>query len=120
MSKKIILKNKQKKSSIKATDVTETLVEASIFDNEKIKEKERARRIELSHVVTSLRKAIKNYNKEITLFIVASRIASISDSNKIIVLDEGKIVGMGKHKQLLKDCEVYKEIAYSQLSKEEL
>jgi ATP-binding cassette subfamily B protein len=42
------------------------------------------------------------------------------NADNIIVLDEGKIVGMGKHKQLLKDCEVYKEIAYSQLSKEEL
>ena len=44
----------------------------------------------------------------------------LDDGWDIIVLDEGKIVGMGKHKQLLKNCEVYKEIAYSQLSKEEL
>ncbi|MBQ6333960.1 MAG: ABC transporter ATP-binding protein [Erysipelotrichaceae bacterium] len=55
-----------------------------------------------------------------TVFIVAQRIATIKNADKIIVLDEGKIVGEGKHEELLKDCEVYRQIAYSQLSKEEL
>ena len=55
-----------------------------------------------------------------TVFIVAQRIATIKNAYKIIVLDEGKIVGEGKHEELLKDCEVYRQIAYSQLSKEEL
>ena len=54
------------------------------------------------------------------MFIVAQRISTIMKADNIIVLDQGKIVGMGKHKDLLKKCEVYKEIAYSQLSKEEL
>jgi len=55
-----------------------------------------------------------------TVLIVAQRISTIKNADKIIVLDEGKIVGVGKHEDLLKDCNVYKQIAYSQLSKEEL
>lgn len=55
-----------------------------------------------------------------TTFIVAQRIGTIRNANKIIVLDEGKIVGIGTHDELLKDCHVYQEIAYSQLSKEEI
>ena len=55
-----------------------------------------------------------------TVFIVAQRIATIKNADKIIVLDEGKVVGMGKHRDLLKNCSVYKEIATSQLSEEEL
>jgi ATP-binding cassette subfamily B protein len=55
-----------------------------------------------------------------TVLIVGQRIASIMDADQIIVLDEGRIVGRGTHKELLQSCEVYKEIAYSQLSKEEL
>ena len=55
-----------------------------------------------------------------TVFIVAQRISTIKNADKIIVLDEGKIVGMGKHDELLSNCDVYKQIAYSQLSKEEL
>ena len=58
--------------------------------------------------------------KKSTVLIVAQRISIIKNADKIIVLDEGKIVGMGKHNELMKDCDVYKEIAYSQLSKEEL
>ena len=58
--------------------------------------------------------------KDVTKLIVAQRIGTIKDADKIVVLDEGKIVGIGRHKELLKTCEVYKEIAYSQLSKEEL
>ena len=52
--------------------------------------------------------------------IVAQRIGTIINADKIVVLDEGKCVGIGTHKELLKNCEVYKEIALSQLSEEEL
>ncbi len=55
-----------------------------------------------------------------TVLIVAQRISTIKNADKIIVLDEGKIVGEGKHRDLLKDCDVYRQIAYSQLSQEEL
>jgi ATP-binding cassette subfamily B protein len=55
-----------------------------------------------------------------TILIVAQRIGTIMNADKIIVLDEGKMVGMGNHKELLKTCEVYKQIATSQLSEEEL
>ena len=68
-----------------------------------------------------LRKKIKEYTKgEATILIVAQRIGTIMNADKIIVLDEGKIAGMGTHKELLENCEVYKQIALSQLSKEEL
>ncbi len=67
-----------------------------------------------------LRKKLKEYTKEATSLIVAQRIGTIMNSDKIIVLDEGNIVGCGTHKELLKSCEVYKQIALSQLSKEEL
>ena len=67
-----------------------------------------------------LRKELKKYTGESTNLIVAQRIGTIMNSDKIIVLDEGKIVGQGKHKELLKTCEVYKQIALSQLSEEEL
>ena len=67
-----------------------------------------------------LRKALKKYTKDATCLIVAQRIGTIMNADKIIVLDEGKVVGQGTHKELLKNCEVYKQIALSQLSKEEL
>ncbi len=67
-----------------------------------------------------LRKELKKYTKEATSLIVAQRIGTIMNADKIIVLDSGKCVGIGTHKELLKNCEVYKQIAYSQLSKEEL
>lgn len=67
-----------------------------------------------------LRKELKKYTKDATSLIVAQRIGTILNADKIIVLDEGKCVGMGTHKELLKNCEVYREIALSQLSKEEL
>jgi len=67
-----------------------------------------------------LRKELKTYTKDATNLIVAQRIGTIMNADKIIVLDEGKITGMGTHKELLKTCEVYKQIALSQLSKEEL
>lgn len=68
----------------------------------------------------NLRKALKEYNAGITNLIVAQRIGTIKDADKIIVLDDGEIVGQGTHKELLKSCKVYQEIASSQLSKEEL
>ncbi len=68
----------------------------------------------------TLRKVLKKYTKESTILIVAQRIGTIMNADKIIVLDSGKCVGVGTHKELLKKCKVYKEIALSQLSKEEL
>ena len=67
-----------------------------------------------------LRKELKKYTKDATSLIVAQRIGTIMNADQIIVLDEGKIVGKGTHKELLKNCDVYKQIALSQLSKEEL
>ena len=57
---------------------------------------------------------------DVTRVIVAQRIGTIKDADKILVLDKGRIVGEGKHKDLLINCETYREIALSQLSKEEL
>lgn len=68
----------------------------------------------------ALRKALNKETGDSTVLIVAQRISTILHADQIIVLDEGKIVGKGTHKELLKNCEVYKEIASSQLSKEEL
>lgn len=67
-----------------------------------------------------LRQILKKETAGTTLLIVAQRIGTIKDADKIIVLDEGCIVGMGSHEELMSTCEVYQEIAYSQLSKEEL
>ena len=67
-----------------------------------------------------VRKNINDMNNKSTKIIVAQRIGTIMDADKIIVLDKGEMVGYGTHKELLKNCEVYKEIALSQLSKEEL
>ncbi|WP_042472536.1 ABC transporter ATP-binding protein [Bacillus ndiopicus] len=67
-----------------------------------------------------LRSTLKKETAGVTTLIVAQRIGTIKDCDKIIVLDEGKIVGMGKHEELLHSCKTYQEIAYSQLSKEEL
>lgn len=69
---------------------------------------------------STLRKALKEEIKDATIFIVAQRIGTIMDADKIIVLQEGKMVGIGKHKELLDTCEVYKEIALSQLDEEEI
>ena len=68
----------------------------------------------------ALRKELNKTTKDATKFIVAQRIGTIMDADKIVVLDSGEVVGIGTHKELIKKCEVYKEIAYSQLSKEEL
>ena len=67
-----------------------------------------------------LRKELKRSTKDVTNIIIAQRIGTIINADKIIVLDKGKTVGVGTHKQLLKKCKVYKEIALSQLTKEEL
>lgn len=67
-----------------------------------------------------LRKTLKKETGTATKLIVAQRIGTIMDADKIIVLDEGKIVGIGRHKELLTNCSVYREIAESQLSKEEM
>ena len=69
---------------------------------------------------SSLRRELKKYTKDATSMIVAQRIGTIINADKIVVLDKGECVGIGTHKELLKSCEVYKEIALSQLSKEEL
>lgn len=68
----------------------------------------------------TLRKALKAETAESTMLIVAQRISTIMNAEQIIVLDEGKVVGKGTHSELMKNCEVYKQIALSQLSKEEL
>ena len=67
-----------------------------------------------------LRTELKRYTKDATILIVAQRIGTIINADKIIVLDKGECVGIGTHKELLKNCDIYKEIALSQLSKEEL
>lgn len=67
-----------------------------------------------------LRSALKKHTESVTKFIVAQRIGTIKDADKIIVLDSGEMVGIGTHEELLKNCQVYQEIALSQLSKEEL
>lgn len=67
-----------------------------------------------------LRKAIKENTKDMTVFIVSQRAATIKNADKILVLDDGRLVGAGKHHELFESCEVYKEICLSQLSKKEL
>jgi ATP-binding cassette, subfamily B, multidrug efflux pump len=67
-----------------------------------------------------LRSLLKKEIKDATILIVAQRIGTIKDADRIVVLDDGEIVGMGTHQELMENCSVYQEIAYSQLSKEEL
>ncbi|MBR6517150.1 MAG: ABC transporter ATP-binding protein, partial [Bacilli bacterium] len=69
---------------------------------------------------SKLRSSLKKNLKGTTTFIVAQRISTVLDADQIIVLESGKVVGIGKHKDLMKSCKVYKEIALSQLSEEEL
>ena len=68
----------------------------------------------------TLRKALKEETSDSTVIIVAQRISTIIHAEQIIVLDEGQIAGIGTHKELMKSCDVYQQIALSQLSKEEL
>ncbi len=67
-----------------------------------------------------LRKALKGEIKNATMIVVAQRVSTVMDADQIIVLDEGKIAGIGRHKELLKSCKIYREIVSSQLSEEEL
>ena len=67
-----------------------------------------------------LRKALKGYTEDATVLIVAQRVSTIMHAEQIVVLDEGRVMGIGTHEELLKNCETYREIAESQLSKEEL
>lgn len=68
----------------------------------------------------ALRRALKQYTADSTLLIVTQRVATIMNAEQIVVLDEGEVVGIGTHAELLKDCETYREIALSQLAMEEL
>ena len=67
-----------------------------------------------------LRKALKGYTENATVLIVAQRVSTIMHAEQIVVLDEGRVAGIGTHEELLKNCPTYREIAESQLSKEEL
>ena len=68
----------------------------------------------------TLRKCLKKHTKDATVVIVAQRIGTIKDADQIFVIEDGKIVGSGRHKELLKSCDIYKDIALSQLGKEEI
>ena len=68
----------------------------------------------------NLRSELKKVTQKSTVFIVAQRISTVLNADQIIVLDEGKVVGIGKHEELMKTCEIYKEIALSQVTEEEL
>ena len=67
-----------------------------------------------------LRKVLVQYEKAATKIIVAQRVGTIMDAEQIIVLDDGEIVGKGRHRDLLRTCDIYRQIAESQLSKSEL
>ena len=67
-----------------------------------------------------LRKALKGYTEGATVLIVAQRVSTIMHAEQIVVLDEGRVMGIGTHRELLASCKTYREIAESQLSKEEL
>jgi ATP-binding cassette subfamily B protein len=69
---------------------------------------------------SALRRALKLKTGDSTVLIVTQRVATVKSADQIIVLDEGRVVGKGKHHELMQSCEAYQEIAYSQLSKEEL
>ena len=68
----------------------------------------------------ALRKAIREDTKDMTVFMVSQRATTIKNADQILVLDDGKLVGLGKHQELLENCQVYREICLSQLSKEEV
>jgi ATP-binding cassette subfamily B protein len=67
-----------------------------------------------------LRAALKKETRESTVFIVSQRVSTVMDADQIIVLDEGRMVGIGTHRELMKTCEVYRDIVSSQLSTEEI
>ena len=66
------------------------------------------------------RQALKENTKDTTTIIVAQRISTILNADQILVLDDGRMAGLGTHRELMKNCEVYRQIAMSQLSEEEL
>ena len=68
----------------------------------------------------ALRRELKRNSRKMTILIVAQRIGTIKEADRIVVIEDGLMAGCGTHKELMESCEVYKEIAYSQLSKEEL
>ncbi|HNX93411.1 MAG TPA: ABC transporter ATP-binding protein, partial [Syntrophomonas sp.] len=67
-----------------------------------------------------LRAALKKETAASTVLIVAQRVSTVMDADRIIVMDEGRVVGIGRHKDLMSSCEVYREIVFSQLSEEEI
>jgi len=67
-----------------------------------------------------LRAALKKETYDATVFIVAQRVSTVMDADQIIVLDEGRVAGIGTHRELMRSCEVYREIVTSQLSMEEI
>ncbi len=69
---------------------------------------------------STLRKELKKKTDDSAVLIVTQRVATVKNADQIIVLDEGRVVGKGKHRELMENCETYQEIAFSQLSKEEL
>jgi ATP-binding cassette subfamily B protein len=69
---------------------------------------------------STLRRELKRKTGDSTVFIVTQRVATVKNADQIIVLDEGRVVGKGNHRELMQDCETYQEIARSQLSEEEL
>jgi ATP-binding cassette subfamily B protein len=69
---------------------------------------------------SNLRRALKNQTSQSSVLIVTQRVSTIKSAEQIIVLDEGRIVGKGTHAELMENCETYREIATSQLTKEEL
>jgi ATP-binding cassette subfamily B protein len=68
----------------------------------------------------AIREALKTYARDSTVFLVSQRVAPIRHAEQIIVLDDGHVVGIGKHEELMKTCDVYRDIALSQLKQEEL
>jgi len=68
----------------------------------------------------AIRSALKTYAKESVIFLVTQRVAPIRHAEQIIVLDDGHVVGIGTHEKLMESCEVYRDIAFSQLKEEEL
>ena len=69
---------------------------------------------------SALRRALKQYTGDAAVLIVAQRVSTIMNAEQILVLEDGRIVGRGTHKELLQNCSTYREIAMSQLSEEEL